>query len=132
MFDGCLDKLFQFGEADDAVKRLFHLYFFHAQNRPVQENIFSSCQFRMETGAYFNHRGDAAVNFHITGTRFSYTSQEFQNSTLARAVAADKANGLTLLDLEGNVLQGPEIVFQRSDGRQGTGDGRKSTRDWGW
>src|SRR5262245_30792607 len=67
----------------------------------------------MKSGADFDHGGHPAVHLHRSGARFCHSREEFENRAFARAVAADKADGLTLLDLEGNVLESPEILFQR-------------------
>jgi len=41
--------------------------------------------------------------------RFGDAAEDFEQRTLAGPVAADDAEGFALLDLEGNIAQGPEV-----------------------
>ena len=64
----------------------------------------------MEAGADLQQRADAAVELGAAGGRLRDPREDLQQGALAGAVAADDADDLAALDLEGDVLEGPERV----------------------
>ena len=93
------------------IKLLPYLRLGHSQNRAVEENVFASGQFRMETGAHFQQAGNRVPSPAPPRLVGAVTRREnFQQRAFARAVPANDAEDFTLLDLKGNSPQRPHFV----------------------
>src|ERR1700677_619625 len=64
----------------------------------------------MKARAHFEEAGDAAFEFNLAFARFGDAAQEFEQRGFARAVSADDAHGLALLDFKRNVIQRPKFL----------------------
>ena len=108
MFYRGVKKLFDFSEINDLIEVPAYFHLAHAQDGAVQENILPSCEFWMKAGAYFKQTGKPATNDHLTARRTGNPRQNFEQGAFACAVAPDYADHVALIDVETNVLQGPE------------------------
>jgi hypothetical protein len=104
-----IEELFDAGEVDDGVELFLDFGAFHAEDGAIEEDIFAAGEFGVEAGADFEERADAAVEFDGAGGGFGDAGEDFEEGGLAGAVAADDAHDFTGLDVEGDVLEGPEV-----------------------
>jgi hypothetical protein len=91
-------------------KRMLQFLLAQAQHRGIQINVFAPSKFRIESGAEFQQRGDAASRFNGSAGRRKRPADDLQQGGLARPVATDDADGFALPDLEGNVVQRTEFT----------------------
>src|SRR5579884_4359385 len=63
-FDGSIDEPFDAGKLDNFIEFFIDFLLFHAQDRSIQVNIFSSRTLLMDTSANLQQGGDSAVNLH--------------------------------------------------------------------
>src|SRR5690242_19338053 len=97
----------------------------HAENCAVKKNIFTSGQLGMKSRADFEQTAEPTANFRPTYGWLGYSRQNFEESGLAGAVAANHTDGFAGLDLKGDVAQGPHFfslaqggrAFQKTSGR---------------
>jgi len=125
-FDGCVNELFNLGEGDNLIEFLSYFFFGHAEDGAVEEDVFPAGEFRVEAGAYFQETGDAALDPAFARRGCGYTGKDLEEGALPGAVAADNPHDLALLDLEGDVSEGPDvavaiIVFLLADLQCGIG-----------
>jgi len=113
MLEGRVDEAFDFGEGDDFVELAPNLGLAHAQDRAAEENVFAAGQLRMKAGADFEQAADAPVEFRAPHGGPRDARQQFEQRGFARSVSADQADDFALLDLEGNVADGPDEVRGR-------------------
>src|SRR6266850_8449279 len=80
--------------------------------------VFTAGKLGMESGADFEERPDAPVNFRPAGGGASDSRQNLQQSRLAGTVAPDQAEDFAFLDLQRHVFQRPEsfLFFATKDG----------------
>jgi len=124
-------------EGDDLVELAADLCPGHAQDGAVEEDVFSSSQFGMKAGPHLQQTGPVAESRCNSGTRYraghpaahddlafgrrSDLGKDLEQGALAGAVPADlarrsfrakaaDADGFALLDGEGDVFEGPEIL----------------------
>ena len=64
----------------------------------------------MEAGAQLEQRGHAAPPLDVAGGGREDPADELEQRGLARAVGPDEAEGVRLLHLEADVVQGPELL----------------------
>src|SRR6476659_1524544 len=108
MLDRLIDKFFHLGEGYYLVELLGDLRARHAQDCAVQINILPAGQFRMKTGADFEQRADATVEFDPSCGRLRDPRQQFQERGLTRAVSSDDAYYFAGVNVEVNFFQRPK------------------------
>src|SRR5690348_2930700 len=89
----------------------------HAENCAVQKNIFTPGQLGMKSGADFEQTAERTANFGPANRRLCYSGQNFQQSGLAGAVAANHTDDFAGLNLKGDVAQGPNFSLSAQGGR---------------
>ena len=87
----------------------------HAQDRAVEVDVLAAGQLGVEAGAHLQQAGDPAVDLGAAAGRLGDAREDLEQRDLARAVAADDADDLALLDLEGDVLERPEVSVFSSE-----------------
>lgn len=97
-------------EIDDLIELSGDLLFGHAQNGAVHEDILPTRHLLVETRADLQEAGDAAPRADSAHGRASDLTEEFQQGGLAGAVLADNANDISLLDLEVDIAERPDVV----------------------
>ena len=80
----------------------------HAQDRAVQVDVLAARQLGVKAGADLEQRAHAAVHLGAALGRLGDARQDLQQRALARAVAADDAQHLALVQLERHVAQRPD------------------------
>src|SRR5207302_4283446 len=108
--DRRIETILDIGKGDDLVKPAPDLGVPHAENGAVEINVFAPGQFRVKTGADLEHAGNPAFQFDAPLIGLGDAAQQLEQGRLPGSVAADDANHLTALDLEGYILQCPEIL----------------------
>src|ERR1017187_1758575 len=64
-FHRSIQKSLDVSKGNNLVEARANLSAAHSQNRAVEENVFAPGQFRMKSGADFQQRSNAAVNFRL-------------------------------------------------------------------
>ena len=108
--DRPVDRVLDLGERDDLVEALADLGAAQALDRPVQVDVLAAAEVRVEAGAELEQRADAAVDLHGARRRLDDPGEHPQQRRLARAVAADQADGLAGRDLGRDVAQRPDVL----------------------
>src|ERR1700722_4224836 len=98
------------GKVDDFVKLLLDLAAGHSEYRAIEEDVFATGELRVKASPDLKEAGDAASEHRSPPGRLGNAAEDLQKCALARAVAADNAKYLALLDLEADVLQRPELL----------------------
>src|SRR3979490_2037613 len=109
MFHWGIEKFFNFGKSDDLIELALNLSSGHAENRPIEKNVFSPSQFGMKSGTDFEQARDAPLNPDPPASRFCNAAQYFQQSRFACAIAANDTDNFSASDVERNVPQSPEF-----------------------
>src|SRR5262249_31751729 len=97
------------GEADDLVELAGDLRSLHAKDRAAEIDVLASTQLTMKTYADFQQGADAAVDFRRSARGIGDAGEDLEQRALSGAVAPDDAGDLALLDLQRDVLEGPEL-----------------------
>src|SRR4029079_2601527 len=79
-------------------------------DRAAQEDVLAAAEVRMEAGAELEQRPDRADDLEPPARQREDPCDQAQQRRLAGAVAADEADRRSRLDLEGHVLQRPDVV----------------------
>src|SRR5262249_9730875 len=103
-------KLLDFRKRHNFVESAVDFLFAHAEDAAIEVDVFAACEFRMEAGADFQKAADTAVDFDMTGRPLGNLAEDLQQRAFSRAVAADDADDSGGLHLEGDILQGPELL----------------------
>jgi hypothetical protein len=97
----------------------------HAADGAVQADVLAARQLRVEAGAHLQEACHPALDGDVAGAWLGDAREDLEERGLAGTVAADDTHHLTTLDLEGDVLQCPELL------NLGAGDQRTPTQDVG-
>ncbi|OQA42175.1 MAG: hypothetical protein BWY52_02294 [Chloroflexi bacterium ADurb.Bin325] len=109
-FDRGVDELLDLGEGDDLVELAADFGLGHAQDRTIEEDVLAAGQLRVEAGTHLQQRADPAVDLRPAAGGLGDAREDLEQRRLARAVAADDAHHLAAPDLEGDILERPELV----------------------
>ena len=82
----------------------------HAEDGAVEEDVVAASEFRVEAGAGFEERGDAALDLDPVGGRRDDAGEDLEQRGFSRPVAADDPEDFALFDLEVDVLERPGVV----------------------
>ena len=105
-----IDEILHTGEGDDLVELGRDFSPGHAEDGAIHVNIIPTGQVGVEAGADLQEAADAAIDLDATGAGSSDAGDELQEGGFAGAIGPDNPDGLSLLDVEGDVLQGVEEV----------------------
>ena len=103
--DGGVDEVAALRKFDDLGQFGVDLGLGHAQDRAVHIDVFAAGHFVVEAGADFQHGGHAAANFDLALGGGGDAGQQLEQRGFARAVAADDAQGLALVDGQVHAVQ---------------------------
>src|SRR5262249_45445773 len=106
----CVKKPVDLGKGDDFGELLADLGARHSEYSAVEEDVFTAGQLGVEAGADFEEAANPAVDHSPSLGRLGDARKDFEERALAGAVAADDADHLAAFDLEGDVLEGPEVA----------------------
>ena len=79
----------------------------------VDEDVFAAREFRIESGAQFQQRGDAPARHDAAGGGLQDSADDLKQRALAAAVRSHETDDFAALHAEGDIAQRPEIGVQR-------------------
>src|SRR5205807_1969610 len=112
--DRRVQVLLDAGEVDDLIEAALDVGSAHPHDGAVEVDVLPASELGMEAGANFQQRADAAVDNGTSRAGLGDAREHFEQGALAGAVAANDAHGLAVLDLERDVLEGPDRARGRS------------------
>jgi len=105
MLDRLVDVVADVGELDDLVEALAHLARAESVQRGGHRDVVASRIVRMEPGAEFEQRADAAVDGDAAERRRQHAGQQLEQGRLAGSVLADQPEGFAAAHLDIDVAQ---------------------------
>ncbi len=109
-FDGLIDEVSDVGEGGDVVVFLLDVVFVAALYEALEEDIFATGEFGVETGAEFEECGNAALDVDGAGGGLEGAGDKLEEGGFPGAVASDDAPGLSFGDVEGEGMECGEGV----------------------
>ena len=106
--DRGVDEFPNLGKLDDVLHFGVDLRFGHAQNRAVEVYILPAGHLGVKARTNLQHGGNPAVDADFALGRGGDPAQEFQHGALAGAVAADDAQGFSLVNRQVDAVEGHE------------------------
>src|ERR1700694_2733526 len=106
--DGGVEESLHARELDDVVELAVDLAALHAEDCAVQVDVFATGELGVKARSNLEQAAQAPVDDSASMGRLGEPAQDLQEGALARAVAPDDAEHLAFLDLEGNVVEGPQ------------------------
>ena len=103
--DRGVDEIAALGKFDDLRQLCVDLGAGHAQNRAVHIDVLAAGHLIVEAGADLQHRGHAAANSDLALGGGRDAGQQLEQGRFARAVAADDAQCLPLIDRQIHAVQ---------------------------
>ena len=107
-FDRRVEESIDPREVHDFIELGLDLAARHAQDRPVEKDVFAPRQFRMKAGADLEQAPHAPAQLDPAGGRLGDATEDFQQRALARTVAPDHPHDRAGLDAEMDVIQSPD------------------------
>jgi len=98
------------GEVDDLIELVGDLRLRHAQDRPVEVDVLAPGQLGVEARAQLKQGRERTRGDDLAVVRHEDPRDALEQGGLARAVLADEPEGRALGNLEGDVLQRPELI----------------------
>src|SRR5208337_1558518 len=92
----CIDEITNFGEVDDTLLSLLHLFLRIAHQQTIEENVLPSGQLGMEARAQLDQRRERPLDLDPPSRGLIYPRDDLQQSTLARTVAPHQTQHLAL------------------------------------
>ena len=108
--DGGIEVALNTSEVDNLVELLINLMPCHAHDAAVHVDILPCGHLGVEASADLKKGGDASTVGDMANGGGGDMAEELQQSAFAGTVLTDDADDIALLDLERDVLQGPNIV----------------------
>ena len=105
-----VDEVLDLGERDDLVEDPVDLLTGESEDRRVQVDVLAPGEVAVEARAELEQRGDAAVLHDRPRGGPHDPGHALEQRRLARAVVAEEAEGLALVDVDGHVLERPELL----------------------
>ena len=103
--DGAVDRVLELGEGDDLVEAAADVGAAEALDRAVQEHVLAAREVRVEPCAELEEGADPAGRLHGACARPDDPGDEAQQGRLARSVAPDETDRLSLSHLERDVVE---------------------------
>jgi hypothetical protein len=110
MLDRRVEEHLGFRKGDDLVELAVDLLAGHAEDGAVEVDILAAGKLGMEAGADLEKAGDAALDIDASGGGLGDAAEDLQEGRFARAVATDDADDFARRDVEGDILECPEIL----------------------
>jgi hypothetical protein len=118
--DRPVDRVLELGEGDDLVEAPADVRAAEALDRAVQEHVLAACEVRVEACAELEQGADPACRTHRARARLDDPGDQAQQRRLARSVASDETDGLSLRHVERDVAERPDLdCLRRRAGRRG-------------
>ena len=110
MLDRRVNEFLDLRKRHNLVKFPFDLVLGHAEDGSVEEDVLPAGEFGMETGAHLQEAGDAALDVAFPGGGGGDAGEDLEEGAFPGTVAADDAKDFALLDFEGDIPEGPDVV----------------------
>src|SRR6185312_8025728 len=104
-----IQKLSNLGKLDDRVKAAVDFGFAHAEYRAIEVNIFPPRQLGMESGANLEQAAQSPAKSNAALSGIGDLGNNFQQSTLACAIAAKNPDNIALSNFEADIIERPEF-----------------------
>src|SRR5205814_9849117 len=88
-FNWGIEKFFGLSKGDNLIKLPFDFSSGHSDHRTIQEYIFASCQFWLETCAHLQQARDASLDAHPPLPRFGNPAYIVPESGLSSSVTTN-------------------------------------------
>ena len=111
--DGRVEEPCNFGELHDLVEPSLDVRSSHPEYRPVQVHVLPPRQLGVETGAHLQQRPHLPTQHGPALGGLRDPRQELEQRGLACPVPSDDPYGLPMVDVEGDILHRPKILFDR-------------------
>src|ERR1700722_4521272 len=108
-FDGRVKKLIHLGKSDDFIEFRGNLSFTHSKRRAIEKDVFPARQFGVEAGSNFQKTGNTSADVYVAFRWIRDAGQNFQKRTLAGTIPSNDADDFARLNIEIDVLEGPEV-----------------------
>src|SRR5438128_340018 len=108
-FYRCIEKFFDLGKIDDLIKLAFNLSLGHSENSAIQEDVFTSSQLGMKSGADLKKRSDSSANADLSLGWIGYSRKDLEQRRLSSAIPADDAEDFAALDSKADAFECPEV-----------------------
>lgn len=105
-----IDEILHTGEGDDLVELGRDFSPGHAEDGAIHEDVIPAGQIGVEASPYLEEAADAAIDLDAPGAGSGDAGDELQECGFPCTIGTDDADGLPLLDVEGDVLQSIEEV----------------------
>src|SRR5690606_14254397 len=105
----CVQEFLDSAEIDNRVKLLADLRAAHAEDRAVEVNVLPARKLRMKARAHLEQRRHPPGDLETPGAGISNARQDLQQRALPRTVPPNDRHRLAFPDLEGYILQPPEL-----------------------
>jgi hypothetical protein len=105
-----VDEPLDAGEVDDGVEVGVGLAAGQAEDGGVEVDVLAPGQVAVEAGAQLQQGGQPAAALHPALVRGQDPADHLEQGALAGPVGPDQAQGPGRLELEGHVLEGPELL----------------------
>lgn len=100
------------GKGFDAGEALLHLLAAEAEHRAVEVHVFPAGEIGIETRPQFKQRRQQPIDAHLAAGGGERTGNDLQQRALAASVAAENADRFARGDLEGNIVECPELPIE--------------------
>src|SRR5439155_18464283 len=107
--DRNIQKFSNLGKVYDCFKAAVDFGFAHAQYRAVEINIFPAGQLGVKSSANLEQAAQASAKRDAAFGRIGNLGNNFQQGTLAGAIAAENPDNVALRNFEANIVESPEL-----------------------
>src|SRR5713226_6989986 len=110
MLDRGIKEFLDLGKRNDLIETRNNLCSAHPQQGAVEEDIFTSGQFRMKSRTHLKQTSDPPAQLNVTFSGVSDARKNLEQSAFSRPIAANDRDHFTFFNVKINVAQGPKIV----------------------
>ena len=103
-------ELLQLGKFEDVIIDGIGLPAAHAQDGGIDEDVLRRRQLGLEAHAQLQEGGNLTIHDYRAAVGVHHTGQHLEQCGLARAVAADDAEGLAPADFKADIPERPELL----------------------
>ena len=93
-FDRCVNEFLNAREIHDLIQLAAHFILRHAQNRPIEIDVFPPGQVRVEASTHLQQAGDAAFNLNEPAGGGGDLRQDLEQSAFSSPIAPNNTQRL--------------------------------------
>lgn len=109
--DRSVQKFFHTGKVYDLIEFASDFCPAHTKDGTIEEDIFPSREFGVETCTDFQQAGNASTQGDLACAGLRNTGKEFEQRGFARTVAADDADSIPRHNVEADIPESPEFFL---------------------